>query len=149
MKTKFLLTVAIAAIAAGVITWTIQNKTDIKPNFKELWLEQAELKVEIVDTPKNRAAGLGGRKSLPQDQGMFFVFEQSDVYPFWMKDMRFPLDIIWMDSDYKVVDLIQDVKPDSYPNSIVPEKSALYVLETNSGWIKENNIKIGSQAFLK
>lgn len=100
----------------------------------------------LAESEGARGQGLGDKKSLPQDQGMLFIFEKTDIYPFWMRDMKFPIDIIWIDSNYEVVDLVKNANPSSYPNSFIPEKQALYVLETNAGWADKNNIQVGSKA---
>lgn len=147
MKKILLFLVSSILVVAGVIWFTAKEKTEYQVDLKTLWLADAELKVEIADSEGERGQGLGGRKSLARDQAMLFIFEKPDLYPFWMRAMEFPLDIIWLDENYQVVDLITEVKPESYPASyFVPDQAALYVLETNAGWAKKNNVKVGSQA---
>lgn len=58
-----------------------------------------KIKAEVVDNEEARMKGLSGRDNLADDEGMFFVFEKSDIYPFWMKDMKFAIDIIWIMED--------------------------------------------------
>ena len=67
-----------------------------------------ELKLNIASTPQARAKGLSGRATLERNQGMLFLFTAPGVYGFWMKDMKFPIDIIWL-NDRKVVDLTPNV----------------------------------------
>jgi uncharacterized membrane protein (UPF0127 family) len=105
------------------------------------------LKLEIADTDAERVQGLSDRASLPQDTGLLFVFDYPSYYGFWMKDMHFSIDMIWLDKDLKVVGLKEQATPESYPQTFTPEKPALYVLETNVGFIEGNNIKIGSQFY--
>lgn len=64
--------------------------------------ERVRVGVEIVDTPALRTRGLSGRADLPDGQGMLFLFETAGVQAFWMKDMRFEIDIVWI-RDGKVV----------------------------------------------
>jgi hypothetical protein len=68
-------------------------------------------KVEIADTPEKRRAGLMHRVSLPENQGMLFVFEKPGIYGFWMKNTLIPLDIIWLDENFKVVYIKENVQP--------------------------------------
>ena len=62
--------------------------------------------------------------------------------------MDFPIDIIWIDENKKIIDLTEDARPDSYPQTFVSKNPALYVLEVNAGTIKKYEIKIGEEIFL-
>lgn len=104
--------------------------------------------VNVVDTDTERTQGLSGRESLAEDEGMLFVFEKSDIYPFWMKDMRFPIDIMWIDENLKVVYIKENATPQSFPEIFTPNIFALYVLEVNSGMVVEEKIKINDEVIL-
>lgn len=91
------------------------------------------LRLETVSSSKAIMKGLSGRSSLQRDQGMLFVFEKPGKYCFWMKDMNFPIDIIWINESKKVVTVKENVKPESYPDSFCPSESARYVIEVNAG----------------
>ncbi len=98
----------------------------------------------IADTEDSRELGLGGRASLGENEAMLFVFETADRYEFWMKDMKIPIDIIWLDSNFKIVHIESNVSPDTYPEeTFAPEENSLYVLETNALFAQKNNLKIG------
>jgi len=99
--------------------------------------------VNIADTFEDRALGLSGTKTLSDREGLFFIFPKDDKYGFWMKDMLFAIDIIWMDKDFKVVHIEKDVKPETYPNVFGPNTPARYVLEVSSGQAEQLNLKIG------
>ncbi|MCX6757298.1 MAG: DUF192 domain-containing protein [Candidatus Nomurabacteria bacterium] len=99
--------------------------------------------VEISDTSAKRELGLSGHAPLLNNQGMFFVFDVPDKYAFWMKDMLFPLDIIWINSDMKVVYIEKNLEPNSYPKLFSSNEDALYVLELNAGFSDKNNLQIG------
>jgi uncharacterized membrane protein (UPF0127 family) len=105
----------------------------------------ATLQLELADTAAERTQGLSGRASLPQNTGLLFIFENSAMWGFWMKDMHFSIDMIWLDRDFNVVGLKENATPESYPQSFTPDKPALYVLETNTGFIKQHQIKLGTQ----
>jgi len=104
------------------------------------------LKLIVAKSEQDRMKGLSGRKSLPQDTGMLFVFEKKDRPGFWMKDMMFPIDIIYID-DTKVVYVVRNA-PSSVqsPNLTVyrPESIANYVLEVNAGVADKLKIKEGT-----
>jgi uncharacterized membrane protein (UPF0127 family) len=97
---------------------------------------------EIADTPEAQAQGLSGRTSL--NGGMLFVFDRPDKYGIWMKDMNFPIDIIWLDENKKIVTIQENATPESYPSkTFFPSSSSLYVLELNSGTVRDEAISAG------
>ena len=102
--------------------------------------------VEVVSSPEDRSKGLMFRESLAQSAGMLFVFEEKDVYPFWMKNTFLPLDIIWIaDIGGKVVDIWENARPcsqDPCP-SFTPKDDAAYVLEINAGTARRLGLAIG------
>lgn len=102
------------------------------------------LPVELADTPEKRMRGLSGRESLPENRGMLFVFPEEGIYGFWMKDMRFSIDILWLSSSGEVVHIVESVTPESYPESFTPEKAALYVLELPAGFARIHGVSLGS-----
>ena len=99
--------------------------------------------LEVAQTEHARELGLGTRASLPADHGMLFVFDHVAPECFWMKDMHFPLDIIWVSSDKKVVHIEQNVSPSTYPNSFCPVEPVKYVIELNAGMAARADIRAG------
>ena len=103
------------------------------------------VKVEIADDPDTRARGLMYRDHLPAGEGMLFFFPQPGEYPFWMKNTRIPLDIMWVDSNRRVAHVKYQVPPckfdpcPSYP----PNAQARYVLEVAGGVAQQHGIKAG------
>jgi len=106
-------------------------------------IKDIEVSVELADTEEKKSQGLSGRNSLPQNQGMLFVHESPALYSFWMKDMQFPIDIIWIDENNTVIDITKNVSPDTFPQSFQPLAPAQYVLEVNAGFADTNNVTIG------
>jgi hypothetical protein len=106
---------------------------------------KGSIQAEIADTPALLEKGLGGRDSLPADRGMLFMFSQAGKYGFWMKDMRFPLDIVWMNADKTVVRVDSSVPPDSYPDLYGPPVPVKYVLEMNAGMAEKTGIVDGTR----
>jgi uncharacterized membrane protein (UPF0127 family) len=117
----------------GVTLLTLKPKTNYQQ--KELSINGQKVQIEIADTASKRALGLGNRDSLPENSGMLFVFPNSGKPGIWMKNMRFPIDIVWL-QDGVVVDIATNVPP---PNgsldlpTYVPKNDANYVLELKSG----------------
>ena len=99
--------------------------------------------VSSLYTVPEQKRGLSGRESMPTNEGLLFVFPRSDFYGFWMKEMKFPIDIIWIDENSKVVSIARDLKPSSFPEIFKPSEKSVYVLEVNAGFAAEHNIKIG------
>ncbi|MFA6077853.1 MAG: DUF192 domain-containing protein [Candidatus Paceibacterota bacterium] len=97
----------------------------------------------ISETREERSRGLSGRKALLPNEGMLFVFEKPDLYGFWMKDMNFGIDIIWIDENKKIIYMEENILPESFPIIFQPILPALYVLEVPSGFVFTNKIKIG------
>lgn len=100
---------------------------------------------EIVKAKAQRERGLMFKKSLPENSGMLFIFEKEDNYPFWMKNTFIPLDIIWIDKNYKIVFIKENAKPCGLGSCpfIDPGINAKYVLEINTGLAEKFNIKMG------
>jgi uncharacterized protein len=103
------------------------------------------LYAEVANTPEQRELGLSGRQCIGDSQALLFVFETNGVYPFWMKDMKFPIDIVWIDGNKKVVHVEHDVQPQSYPKTVTSLTPARYVLEIKSGQVKSTSLTVGDQ----
>ena len=106
-------------------------------------IDDVSIIAEIADNIISRSKGLMFRKSLPENEGMLFVFNREGYHSFWMMNMSFPIDIIWINKEKEVVHIVKDAKPcglncDPY----VPEKEAKYVLEVNANFTTKNKIKV-------
>ncbi|OHA99929.1 MAG: hypothetical protein A3H52_02555 [Candidatus Zambryskibacteria bacterium RIFCSPLOWO2_02_FULL_39_26] len=111
----------------------------------EVILAGRVFEVDVVDTNYLLSKGLSGRMSLDEDQGMLFVFQKPDKYGFWMKDMLFPIDIIWFDQNFKIIHVEKSVSPQTYPKIFTPESNSLYVLEISAGQVQKLGIQIGDK----
>jgi len=113
--------------------------------LERVCVREACFSVEVMRTDAERARGLMFRQGLDAGKGMFFVFDKEDVYPFWMKNTLFPIDIIWLDKDKRVVHVASDVPPcRTTPCPVyTPSAKALYVLETPAGDAARYGIKPG------
>ncbi len=102
----------------------------------------------IADTPALREKGLSGRAGLAPDEGILFVFPADGQYGFWMKDMRFPIDILWLSGRGEILDMRKSVSPSTYPAVFTPAASARYVLELPAGFSEAYTVKIGDEVKL-
>jgi uncharacterized protein len=113
----------------------------------------ASVQAEIADDNAELSRGLGGRDSLARDAGMYFVLTD-DSPRIWMKGMRFPLDLVWINGS-RVVDVTPRVpdEPPGTPDSALPIYSptqpANRVLEVNAGWAQRNGVRPGDQVRLE
>ena len=104
------------------------------------------LQVEVMVKDEDRAMGVMFRPSLPEDHGLVFVFEQSDFHGFWMKNCKFPIDMVWLDEAHRVVHVAEAVPPCQQDPCPVysPMRRASFVLELNAGQARREKAVIGS-----
>jgi len=110
------------------------------------------LKTELALTSEAQQKGLSGRRELQEDESMLFIFNYPSRYSFWMKDMNFPIDIVWIDEKLNVVYIKENATPESYlptgqagPESFTPNKNSKYVLEVFASFSEKNNLKVGDK----
>lgn len=103
------------------------------------------INVELADTPEERKTGLMYRESLLQNRGMLFIYENEAIRTFWMKNTLIPLDMIFLNKDFEIVDILEGVPPcEKDPCPIYPSKGeAQYVLEVNSGLSEISGLAVG------
>jgi len=112
-------------------------------------LGEAEVLVEIADTPDERRIGLSGRPSLAEGTGMFFVFDTVGMHSIWMPDMHFAIDVVWLDEDLDVVHIAEHITPASYPTAFSPTTPARYVLEVPAGFVERHGTQRGTSGVFK
>lgn len=100
-----------------------------------------KFQAEIVLDQKQQEKGLGGRAELCPDCAMLFSFPNGGIHSFWMKDMRFNLDIIWI-SDGQIVYIARNV-PYNSPDVITPHVASNQVLEINGGLVDKYRFQVG------
>ena len=123
---------ALAAAAPAVVPLTLPSGT--------------VLQVEVMVKDEDRAMGLMFRPSLPRDRGMLFVFERPDFHGIWMKNCRFPIDILWLDEERKIVHVAEAVPPcKAEPCPVYnPLRRAAYVVELNAGQARREKAVVGA-----
>ena len=134
-----------------VLLLNINIKHSSGVESSEIRIGSSVLDIEVVSTEKERETGLMYRNSLPQGHGMLFVFDSPGFYPFWMKNTSIPLDIMWLNTRGRIIDIKRNVRPciefDRTQKNCpyyTPIEKAKYVLEVNSGWVDKNGISLGT-----
>lgn len=154
MLHKIQVTIIILIIPLGFAYWYME-KNDIPltralfyPGVPILTIGEIPMQVEIADTPAEREKGLSGRKELKSVKGLLFVFDTADYHGIWMKDMHFPIDLIWISEDLKVIGIEKSLSPSSYPKTFRPPSPARYVVETNVNYADTFGIGVGKDVIL-
>ena len=137
-------------MAAAIIAVFTIPRPQRGESFANFQIGSATLNIEVADTEVLQRLGLSGRDSLSENSGMLFQFDAPDRYRFWMKDMQFGLDFIWM-ANGRVTEIDHDVP---LQPGVLDENLHVYqpltpvdsMLEVNSGWAKRQNIKVGDSA---
>lgn len=156
--------IILGILAAAILTglFVVFRGNDKIANFQATGESTSTAIVEIGDkkfsaelavTPDQQSTGLSYRELLNPGTGMLFIFDQPNRPSFWMREMRFNLDIIWISEDLKVVGIEKNVPapnlstpPDNLPRYVSPE-DILYVLELNAG--EGADITVGSQVVIR
>jgi uncharacterized protein len=162
---KALIAIFVAAIAsiAGISLFILGNSTAShteSPNFldgisipSDRYLKAAvsvngfKLIADLALTQDQQIKGLAIREHVDESQGMLFVFQHPARQSFWMKDMKFPIDIIWLDANRSVVYIVPDLEPCPIRGecpSYLPDMDSLYVLETSAGFSERHNVRVGT-----
>lgn len=106
--------------------------------------------VSLALTPDEQSRGLMFVNHLDDDKGMLFVFQEDGIYPFWMKNTLIPLDMIWIDSNDKVVFISKNTQPCKLTcDNIDPEVLARYVLEINAGLSDKMGLAVGDKVSIE
>lgn len=150
-KTLITIFVVLVAILAAAWWWFSTTEQPVDPEQPRInsfvaWQEGDRcLRLDVADTPQLRRQGLSGRDGLAADTGMIFSYRVSGEYGFWMKDMKFPIDMIWLDEEDAIVTILPSVAPETYPEVFYPTESARKVVEVSSGVAAELNLEVGDQ----
>lgn len=143
---RLLIILALVVFSSGCATKT--TKVDYsKACFPDGYCVNLQLAVSEAD----RERGLSGIDTLKENTGMLFVFELPYRHAFWMKDMNFPIDIIWLDKEGTIVYTTENAPPctPNYCPNYIPKNNALYVLEVNANQTRAHGAKEGEKITLK
>jgi uncharacterized membrane protein (UPF0127 family) len=136
-------------VGVGLLFWKLNY------DQQTLRLHGHTYRITVLKTEDELQRGLSGTDSLPADRAMVFVFPRDEKWSIWMKDMNYPIDIVWLDSTRNVVHLEKNVQPSTYnakdtekSQLFRPDKVARYVIELASGTIERTGIAVGDPAGL-
>jgi len=130
-------------IGGTVLWWQMQQDESL------LRLDGQSYHITVMRTDAQLQKGLSGTKSLPQGEAMLFDFPSDSQWGMWMKDMNYPIDMVWLNDSREVVYTVKNAQPSSYPKTIFkPSVPARYVIELPSGTIEKTGIKNGDPAGL-
>ena len=131
-------------------TTTQRDRAEVIANWfaplTPLTLGERSLQASIADTEAEREQGLSDTPYIPVGIVKLFVFDTAAAWTFWMKDMRYPIDIIWLDEQKNVVFIAANLTPETYPKTVAPTSHARYVIETEAGFAAANHIVVGTKA---
>ncbi|MBX4205108.1 MAG: DUF192 domain-containing protein [Candidatus Doudnabacteria bacterium] len=141
MKKFLMLGLVISLIAVAC-----NNKSVLKTD-RVVQIKQNKLTVQLADTPEKRTAGLSGVPSIGETEGMLFLFSEPQTPSFWMKDMKFGIDFIWINGN-RIVGITDNIKPEpGVPDAnlvrYAPQAKADKVLEVNAGWTIRHDVNTG------
>ena len=118
--------------------------------IKSVCINEKCFSVEIADENYEKVLGLSNRDSLNENQAMLFIFKEETIPNFWMKDMKFPIDIIWIDENLEISEISKNLKPceEDFCPTFKPKEKIKYVLEINAGLSEEFNFEVGDEVKL-
>jgi hypothetical protein len=143
---RHLVGVVMGLVLVLALVWTLADRRQ-RPEFIELSAASGPLQVELADTPTARASGLSNRDAAPDD-GLLLQWDTPGRHPIWMADMRFALDLVWLDERDTVLAVLDSVPPCSQQPCALYEPpgthAAVAVLELPAGDAKRRGIAVGA-----
>lgn len=137
----------VATTSAPAVATTTDPYALYEPLYS-MQLGDTEVRASLATTPQERQLGLSNTPSLPADVVKVFVFPESGEWGFWMKDMNYSIDILWVNAAAEVVHVAPNVAPSSYPETFKTPVPAKYVIETVAGFAAEHAIVPGTAVAL-
>ena len=142
----FLVILTVRAAHNSVPPLTLSSSTS---DVVRIELNGVSILADVAHTKAQLLQGLSGKDKLLENHGMWFVFGYSDRWGIWMKDMNFPIDIVWFDENSEIVDIKINVSPETYPEVFYPLKESSFVLELSSGAVEKYHLEVGNRVYLR
>lgn len=108
-----------------------------------------DVSVSLATKSSEWERGLSGTLPLTENTGMLFIFPAPDYYKFWMKEMTYPIDIVWINANKQIVFMKEHATPESYPELFSPREKALYVLEVPDGFVSLHGVEVADTVIFK
>ena len=118
------------------------------PDTPMMHIGEVPIRVDIANTREELIQGLSGKDNLGAVNGLLFVFPETKNHAIWMKDMNFPIDIVWISEDLVVINVERNVSPETYPTTFKPNSPARYALETEAGFTNTVGIQKGQKVWV-
>lgn len=129
-----------------VVTFMVIFLPMLSRSDTKLWLGNGIFNINVASTSSAREKGLSGKSELAPDQALLMVFPSEGKWGIWMKGMNFPIDIVWLNKDKKVVYTVKDAPYDNQTTIYTPTTPALYVVELPAGTITDKSITTNNTA---
>lgn len=146
-----LITGALVVLFLGILFLVIIISKNTSSTKTKITINNKTFNVFVAKSDIEKQIGLSSKNKIPENQGMLFLFEKPDYYSFWMKEMKFSIDIIYIENN-KVTTVINNVKPPTNSTSLSiykPKKKSDMVIEINGGLAEKYNIREGSSVNIK
>ncbi len=118
---------------------------DVEYGTISVELNEEDVTLALAADPARRRLGLSEVETLPEEYGMLFVFPAEEPHGFWMKQMNFSLDIIWLDRDRKIIKVMSNVSPETFPTTFGQEVNSQFVIELNIGSVQRYGLELGQE----
>lgn len=143
------------AVARGEYEIPLPEGGDVSDNWRTYYPEVTPLiigsttvQASVADSLPERIKGLSDTPYLPEGLVKLFAFGTEGEHSIWMKDMNYPLDIIWVSREGEIVYIKENISPDTFPESFSSPKPAWYVIEANAGFVASTSLKVGDQVIV-
>ena len=148
MRNTIIISLILIVLGLAWLTFSV-NVGKEKRDLSVLRVGEQTLGVEIADSAEEWSQGLSGREQLSGDEGMLFVFDDQVRRSFWMRQMRFSLDMMFI-RDGRINEIVRNVpapsgSQDGTEIRVQSQESADWVLEVNSGWAQEHGVEVGDE----
>ena len=157
MKQVFIISIVVVILIGIVFFSTLyfnETSQEVREFYESISFSEVHIyttnseiivNAEIANTPQKQSQGLMFRENMKWNHGMLFIFDNEDILSFWMKDTLIPLDMIFIDKNFRIINIINNAIPCNMKTcpDYSSEKPAKYVLEVNAGFVKTNDIESG------
>jgi len=147
---KFIVSIVIISLA--VIAFVFSNGYQVREVEIHTGNATYHVIADVADTVGKQTKGLMGRQRIPEDRGMLFVYKKSVKLSFWMKNMRIPIDMFFIDNHFTIRHIVEKAKPCPKNGDCPSYRSPIpvrYVLELQSGFAQRFGVKTGDKVLFK
>jgi len=142
-----------------VVASSIPNILEVKIperkwKIKNIQIGSKNYEIYITESRENQTTGLAAFEEIKENQGMIFEFPEEDYHAFWMKNMKFDIDMIFLDQNNQVIQIFENVQKSSYKSdtdfqTYMPKLKSKFVIEIKSGETKKNGLRTGDVIIFK